>query len=808
VLRAPILLVFAAVIAGTGLAELLPRSVAVWGSVLALAGAGLAFALWRASGVAVAALATLVATGGLSAALQAPPPAARLACASDLFRVRVARPAEKVANGPQGGQRTEVDLVAQQCGGSWVEQRGRVPLRLWAGAPVVRGDLLQLRLEVRPFAAPRHPGDTAGERARRRGWAGRGRALSHHTHVEHGDRLTSLLDRARAATAARLDRVLPRSHAAVARAVAVGDRGGITAEQRELWARAGAAHLLAISGLHVGLMASLAFILVRFLLGFVPGAAERFSVRRVAAWATVPLVVLFCAWVGAPTSAVRATAMAVAFLAGLALGRPSTAANALGIAGTAILLADPASLHDVGFLLSFAAVAGLLVIPRLPPARSRVRQLGRWLVGGAIASVAATVATAPVIAHTFGRISLVAPATNVVAVPLGGLLITPLAMVFALMAPVASGVERVLGAVLHGALAALDRVVSAAARVPFAALDVPQPRAMEITAYLALVVSAVLLLRRWRHVWVAALSISALLLAGLVVARGVERAGDGRLTAIHPYVGQGESTVLLLPEGGVVVFDAGGARPPSTWDPGRTILAPELRRRGIGTISLAVISHPHPDHYVGFRYLAENFHIEELWTNGMGHDLPGMAEIIETVRARGGRISTVSELPLRQVREGVLFEVVHPRPAGGTHYPRLDLNDNSMVLRLSYGERSLLLPADVGTAAEAIVAGTLAPTDVLKSPHHGSITSSSETLLGAVRPALAIISVGESNRYRLPDEEVLARYAAHGIEVLRTDLDGMVEMSTAGSTWAVSAFRGRTLTIPAASSPPPARRRH
>ncbi|MBI3178615.1 MAG: MBL fold metallo-hydrolase, partial [Deltaproteobacteria bacterium] len=276
-----------------------------------------------------------------------------------------------------------------------------------------------------------------------------------------------------------------------------------------------------------------------------------------------------------------------------------------------------------------------------------------------------------------------------------------------------------------------------------------------------------------------------------------ERHGDGALRILFPYVGQGDAAVVMLPRGGIMVVDAGGSHHARDWDPGRNALAPLLRKLGVRSIDLAVVSHPHPDHLNGFTYLAQHFAIRELWWNGEGEVVPVQAELNARVREQGGRVRLAAELPIFTDREGVTVAVLHPRPGaageGLPYYPALSENDNSVVLELSHRGRSLLLSGDIEREAEAMLAARLGGVDVLKSPHHGSNTSSTPALLQALAPAAVIISCGEDNQYGVPHADVLARYREYRIHVLRTDVDGMITLLASGGAWAVRRERFPTV---------------
>jgi competence protein ComEC len=631
-------------------------------------------------------------------------------------------------------------------------------------------------------------------------------------HVAFGDGPLHWLDRGRAATAERFERVLSPERAALCKALTIGDFGGVDDEVRERWSDAGMAHLLSISGLHVGLLAWLVYSGCLWLLRRVPLVTTRYSAQRAAAWVSLPPLILFCLWSGAAVAAVRATVMVAVYLFGRALARPSVATNALGVAGAGILLWDPHSLWDPSFLLSFAAVTALMLLPPQKPARHWYGRVARVLVLALLASVVSTLATAPIMAYAFGRISLVAPLPNLLAVPLCNLVAVPLTILFALLSPLSAGVEQVLGALLSLVIGALDAIALYAAAVPFAAVDLPRPAWHEITAW-AVFCTALLLCVRQRPARYVALA-AAVVLAAQVGVRMLAARGDGVLHIAHVDVGQGDAAIVRFPAGSVMLFDAGGALFEGGFDPGRRVLAPLLRAQGIRTLDLVVVSHPDPDHLQGLLYVAEHFAIRELWTSGFGYDprspddpsatprdYQALQRLYQSVKAQGGVVRYVADMPAESERDGVALRLLHPRPSpdeaeGLTYYPGLSDNDNSVVLHLTYGDCTALFPGDIEADVEAKLAPILPHADVFKSPHHGSRTSSSQALLDAVDATAVVISLGEHNRFGFPKPETLARYAAAKLTVWRTDLLGQITLSTDGSAWQLQAEReGVTHTI-------------
>jgi competence protein ComEC len=265
-------------------------------------------------------------------------------------------------------------------------------------------------------------------------------------------------------------------------------------------------------------------------------------------------------------------------------------------------------------------------------------------------------------------------------------------------------------------------------------------------------------------------------------ARDWRRRHDAALHVTFLDVGQGDAAVIEAPGGAVAVIDGGGAFD-EAFDPGERIVEPFLRARGIARVDLVALSHPHPDHLNGLRRVLARFPVAALWTSGDDGANPQYGQLLELARARGvptpeperralGAM-TIEPLGPFVVRAG--RDVVAPPPG-------LTVNDASLVLRGVFAGRAVLFPGDLEADGEGELvgrrdAGQDVRADVLKVPHHGSRTSSSDELVGAVAPSLAVMSLGWRNRFRFPAPEVVARYAARGVRVLRTDRDGAVTVT-------------------------------
>jgi competence protein ComEC len=288
---------------------------------------------------------------------------------------------------------------------------------------------------------------------------------------------------------------------------------------------------------------------------------------------------------------------------------------------------------------------------------------------------------------------------------------------------------------------------------------------------------------RWRRVAI----LCALLVAGSIGARAALTRLSTTLRVTFLDVGQGDACVVELPHGHVMVVDGGGSFDPG-FDPGQEVLAPFLWRRGIRRIDLVVLSHPHPDHANGLPFIVEQFAVGEIWTNGQPSALPAVDRLRVAARDRKVPLGEPRAIELGGVRVaplGPLDERGHISPD-----PAWSENDNSLVLELDYAGRRLWFAGDVEQEAESVLAARASPVDLVKVPHHGSRTSSTAALVEALRPRLAVISVGERNRWGFPNGAVVERWRTAGARVVRTDRDGAVTVEVSGKgKWSVDTVR-------------------
>ncbi len=579
----------------------------------------------------------------------------------------------------------------------------------------------------------------------------------------------SRLLRWREAAGRRVD-ALFGADAPLARALLVADLGGLPAELRDRYAAAGLAHMLSISGLHVALIATA--VLLALQLVHVP--------RRRAEPATLALIAGYVALLGAPPPALRAAVMLGAVVLSRRWQRPVSPWSVLAI-GAAIPLADPRAVVAVGYQLSVAGVAALVAAARLAkrwPALEAGGAIRRRAVGVLVASTAATVVTAPLVAWDFGRLSLIGPVTNVFAAPLIALAQPTMFLALAL-SPVPA-IARLVADAAHPTLAAFDAVAAAGAAVPGGAVVVA-PSALAAAAGAAFAVAFVVAcVSRFPG---RALVAAGAALAVVVWAPFAARA-SGR-TELHVIdVGQGDAIALRTAAGHWVLIDAG-----RIWrggDAGRATVVPYLARRG-GRLVAFILSHPHDDHVGGAVSVLRALRPRDFY---------------DAAYVRGGQAYRAALFEAR--RDGVGWHRVHPGDSLVVDEATLtflgpdsawvaglrDANEASAIVRVRVGAVRMLLVGDAERGEERWLLAherALLDADVLKVGHHGSITSSTEAFLAAVTPRVALVSVGAGNAYGHPSTVVMRRLAAAGAQVLRTDQTSTVVVSTDGSDLRVDA---------------------
>lgn len=587
----------------------------------------------------------------------------------------------------------------------------------------------------------------------------------------------------------------PREVQGIMKALLVGDRSYVSPQMRDVFSRIGTAHLLAISGLHIGIVASLAFFCFRFILS----RSERillagWSTKGAALLSLFP-VVFYGLLAGMSPATQRAVIMVVVFLAALVFEQERDSLNTLALAALVVLIINPTALFAISFQLSFGAVFAILhVVEHVGFARELrqgPRTLFKRIAFFLLISAAAILGTVPITLYYFNQISLIGILTNCFMVPLIGFMVVPLGLLAILLLPLSATVAMW---VMKGGVIILECGLGLAiffSKWPFAAFRTITPTLIEIAVYYVL---AWTLLNRGRTNRTKLILIGLALVVIVDVSYWVcQRYGRNelRMTAID--IGQGSSSLMELPGGPCVLVDGGGFYN-NRFDVGSRIIGPFLWKRKIATVDILVLSHPDPDHLNGLLFIARHFHVREVWMNLEPADTQPYREFLDIISRKGIRVVGPQDLLRPRVINGVQFQVLHP-PVGFLDRKSQEIwrtpNNNSLVLKVSFQDISFLLPGDIEAEAERELSALDCRTlkcDLLLVPHHGSRSSSTPRFLECVDPDVAVVSSGWKNRFGFPHPQVLKRYKALGCQVFRTSQQGAITITTDGKSLMVKPF--------------------
>lgn len=635
----------------------------------------------------------------------------------------------------------------------------------------VRGRLgcgLTVRVAVASGAAP------SGARIRASGNVGRGRyGLLMTGATVYPVAAPGAAARWRSAIGRGLDRTFGE-HAPLARALLIADMRELAPGVRERFAAAGLSHMLSVSGLHVGLIAAAVLLFAQIL-----------GVGRVRAeLSAAVLTALYVVLIGAPLPAVRSALMLGAVALSRLVQRPTSAWAVLAV-GAGLPLVSARAIADVGYQLSVVGMVALV-------SAGALARRWEWLAEGGwrgtlhrslATSVLATLFTAPLVAAVFGRVSLVAPLTNLVAVPVMALL-QPMLFLAAIVLPVPAAARFVADACAP-LMAFVDGLASLGASLPGATIPVLADRVSLAIACACVAGLAVACVSR--HPGRALVAVAAG--CAIVAWRPSLPVAGGQLTELHMLdVGQGDAFALRTARGRWVLFDAG--RDWDGGDEGRRTAVPYIARRG-GPLHAFVLSHPHADHVGGAASVIATLRPALYVDPGFaGAGRPYRASL-EAAKREGVRWTRVRPGDSLVVDEAVITWLA---PDAAWADSLNDPNEASTVARIRVGRVAMLMTGDAERREEEWLLRerrAALRAVVLKVGHHGSRTSSSPAFLDAVRPRVALVSVGAGNIYGHPSAEVLRALALRGIVVLRADQHGTVVVRTDGKTLEVDAMGER-----------------
>ncbi len=562
-----------------------------------------------------------------------------------------------------------------------------------------------------------------------------------------------LLERSREAVRKHLlEALVDRPYAGVIVALAIGDQQAIAPDQWQVFTRTGVNHLMSISGLHVTMVAGMVFLMVVRLWRKSETLVLKLPAVRAATVCGLVVALAYAALSGFAVPAQRTVYMLAVVAVALWLGWTARSTAVLAVAAALVVVLDPMAVIAPGFWLSFGAV-GVIMLAR----GSRIGTQG-WLRTWAQIQWAVTLALVPFLLIMFQQVSLVSPVANAFAIPLVSLIVVPLALAASVL-PL-----DWIAHTAHLAMASCMILLRALSELPDAVWQQHAPPAWSVPIAVAGALW-MLLPKGFPARWVGAGMMLPLFLAM------PEKLLPGELRVTVLDVGQGLAVVARTREH-AMLYDTGPAFTEQI-DAGGRIVVPYLRAAGVSRLDGLIVSHDDSDHSGGALSVLQAIPVE--W---LASSLP-QNHAIRMAAARS-RLCSAGD---RWEWDGVSFEFLHPQPADYNDSSAKD-NDRSCVLRIVSPYGSILLPGDIEKRAESRLlqfSGNLR-TDILIAPHHGSRTSSTSEFVQAVAPGLTVFPVGYRNRFGHPHPAVSARYRQAGSRTLRTDLSGalLIDLNPAG----------------------------
>lgn len=584
-----------------------------------------------------------------------------------------------------------------------------------------------------------------------------------------------------------LDKNLQPRKATAYRALLLGDRSRVSYNTLELFKASGTFHILAISGLHLSVIAILLYAALYFILSRSERLLLFYPVKKIVASLTIPLLIFYAMLAGMNNPVTRAVIMSSVVLIALCIDRKKSPPALISIAALIILIREPNALFTVSFQLSFAAIIGILVVvpllekilrkdQRNKRSETTIVRLGRYVLSLFIVSIAATVATAPSSIGAFHRISLIGPITNIFVEPLICLWTLPTGIVSLVFMKLWPGLSIFLLNLGYFGFDIALHILTWLTRLPFSFTYLPTPPATLYLSIILIVIGAVVLsfMKGRKGIGLAlAMAVTALFLLA-----PVPRLFKTQLPKVSFIdLGQGSST-LIETKGKKILIDGGGASF-SSRHVGETVIAPFLWNKAIGKIDTIIITHPDADHYNGLQFIVDHFSPDEIWLRDKeGHDT-NYHDLIKNAESAGITLKT-SKAADEIVDEN--FRLLCLANLHGVNFGEsrvVKASNGGLIIQACFNDYCFLFPGDINMEMEQYLLsdGPALQSEVLLSAHHGAKTSNSAAFLSAVHPDYSVVSAGNSSRGYFPHSSFLAKCRQFNIHVFTTAKDGTVEFA-------------------------------
>lgn len=558
-------------------------------------------------------------------------------------------------------------------------------------------------------------------------------------------------------------------HGNVIKALTIGDRTNLEDDTKNLFLRTGTAHILAISGAHIGIITTFFFFIARFIIGRIYTLRLRGDHIRYASLLTIPFAFMFMLTAGSGIAIIRATIMITIYMFSLFFERGRHLLNTLALSALIILLLYPHSLFTPSFQLTFVSVLCIIIFTKkFYPLITFQNRIAHWFSSAILLTFSATVGTLPVVIYHFYGINPFSLIHNIIAVPLICGLVMPLSFI-GLAVPLGEYILQVAGELLNitmNILTSLD----------FGYIfPIIRPSLPEIILYFICILLPIHARKKILFALFGFLIIP--LIAGYSYIVYEQRFNNTPSISFID-VGIGDSMLIEGPKGLRILIDGGGYYR-GDYDIGKSILTPILLSKKIVTLDYVVNTHPHGDHIGGLPYILKHFKVKHFATSYYFIKEEKFIDVLKLVKEKGIPLQILGKGDVLHFNNDFSIHIINPQK----DRPVENLNNASLVTRIIYKDTSFLLTGDIESDIEEELILTHMPlkSNVLKIPHHGSKHSSSMPFLLSVQPDVAVLSVGAGIK-GLPSIEAIRRYEKLSIPILRTDKNGFIQIDTDGKT--------------------------
>lgn len=600
-----------------------------------------------------------------------------------------------------------------------------------------------------------------------------------------------------------IDSSLPFPTNRIIKAIVWGNRGLLDRDIIEVFNNSGIAHLLAISGLHIGFIAFTSFFLIYKLIFYIqyfliPKGITYLDSKKIAALITIFPIFIYAIMVGNRIPTLRAGIMIYTYLLAIILDRHRDLYNILALAVIILLVWNPLSFYNIGFQLSFIAVLGIIFCisnflynnynnTEIKKERFNFYSLiKKRIFQYLIVSLAASLSVLPIISLYFNKLIFVSPISNFIILPFASFLI-PFALFSSLLGLIYTPIIGLTSWIINIFSSTIFYIAKFFSSLPFSYIFVSKPSLLILLLYY----TALFTIFTYKKIKLKKVLIASLLLLIIVFfSSSLISSSNNPLMVTFLDVGQGESTFIRTPLHQSILIDGGGAYN-NGFKIGEKVVLPFLLNHGVRKIDLMIATHPHPDHMKGLVDIVNTLKVKEIFLNKDNPNYSFYRELSDVVLKKEIKVKRISS-PFHYNIGEVDIIFFHPSDKFNNINSKVrDENNRSLAFKLIYRNFSILFTGDIENKAEEYILANNYPlkANILKIPHHGSRTSSTREFLKEVDPDIAVISVGRYNWFRLPSIDVIERLKERDIEIYRTDKHGSIRVLSNGNEYFVETFK-------------------